>query len=169
MSKISLIPFGLLVKPHGLKGYISIRFFNKESRLLNKEDRVFFENDVNNFLIIKDINYNSKNNLIRFFEYLSRDEVEKFNNTDFYIDKNILPKLSKSENYFIDFIDCVLFDQNKNEIGIVQDVIPIQNNDILIINTASGQKMVPFAKDLILFFDKDDRKLVMMIHKGIIE
>jgi len=169
LSKISLIPFGLLVKPHGLKGYISIRFFNKESRLLNKEDRVFFENDVNNFLIIKDINYNSKNNLIRFFEYLSRDEVEKFNNTDFYIDKNILPKLSKSENYFIDFIDCVLFDQNKNEIGIVQDVIPIQNNDILIINTASGQKMVPFAKDLILFFDKDDRKLVMMIHKGIIE
>ncbi len=169
MSKISLIPFGLLVKPHGLKGYISIRFFNKESRLLNKEDRVFFENDVNNFLIIKDINYNSKNNLIRFFEYLSRDEVEKFNNTDFYIDKNILPKLSKSENYFIDFIDCVLFDQNKNEIGIVQDVIPIQNNDILIINTASGQKMVPFVKDLILFFDKDDRKLVMMIHKGIIE
>jgi len=29
--------------------------------------------------------------------------------------------------------------------------------------------MVPFAKDLILFFDKDDRRLVMMIHKGIFE
>ena len=62
MSKISLIPFGLLVKPHGLKGYISVRFFNKDSRLLKKEDRVFFENDINSFLTIKDINYNSKNN-----------------------------------------------------------------------------------------------------------
>ena len=169
MSKITLIPFGFLVKPHGLKGYISIRFFNKDSRLLNKEDRVFFDNDVNNFLTIKDINYNSKNNLIRFFEHLNRNEVEKFNNTDFCVDKNILPKLSKGENYFIDFIDCILFDQNENEIGVVKDVIPIQNNDVLIIDTASGQKMVPFAKDLILFFDKDDRRLVMMIHKGIFE
>ena len=169
MSKISLIPFGLLVKPHGLKGYISIRFFNKDSRLLNKEDRVFFDNDVNNFLTIKDINYNSKNNLIRFFEYLSRNDVQKFNNTDFYVNKNVFPKLSSDENYFIDFIGCILFDQNERKIGIVKDVIPIQGNDVLMINTLDGEKMVPFAKDLIMFFDKDDKKLVMMIHKGIIE
>ena len=43
------------------------------------------------------------------------------------------------------------------------------NNDILIIDTASGERLTPFAKDLILFFDKDDKKLVMTIHKGIIE
>ena len=169
MSKINLIPFGLLVKPHGLKGYISVRFFNKDSRLLKKEDRVFFKNDVNSFLTIKDINYNSKNNLIRFFECLSRNDVEKFNNTDFYVDKNVLPELSDDENYFIDFIDCILFDQNENKIGMVKDVIPIQGNDILMINTLNGEKMVPFAKDLIMFFDKDDKKLVMTIHKGIFE
>tara|TARA_Y100000996_G_C22364155_1_gene578165 strand:- start:92 stop:601 length:510 start_codon:yes stop_codon:yes gene_type:complete len=169
LNKTNLVPFGVLVKPHGLKGYISIRFFNKESRLLKKEDRIFFNNDVNDFLIIKDINYNSKNNLIRFFECINRNEVEKFNNTDFYIDKNIFPKLSDNENYFVDFIGCILFDQDKNKIGIVKDVIPIKGNDILMVNTASGQKMVPFAKDLILFFDKNDKQLVMMIHKGMFE
>ena len=169
MNKTNLVPFGVSVKPHGLKGYISIRFFNKESRLLKKEDRIFFNNDVNDFLIIKDINYNSKNNLIRFFECINRNEVEKFNNTDFYIDKNIFPKLSDNENYFVDFIGCILFDQDKNKIGIVKDVIPIKGNDILMVNTASGQKMVPFAKDLILFFDKNDKQLVMMIHKGMFE
>tara|TARA_B100000427_G_scaffold271691_1_gene238737 strand:+ start:62 stop:571 length:510 start_codon:yes stop_codon:yes gene_type:complete len=169
LNKTNLVPFGVLVKPHGLKGYISIRFFNKDSRLLKKEDRIFFNNDVNDFLTIKDINYNSKNNLIRFFECINRNEVEKFNNTDFYIDKNIFPKLSDDENYFVDFIDCVLFDQDKNKIGIVKDVIPIKSNDILMIDTAFGQKMVPFAKDLILFFDKNDKQLVMTIHKGMFE
>ena len=169
MNKINLIPFGLFVKPHGLKGYISVRFFNKGSRLLKKEDRVFFENDINSFLTIKDINYNSKNNLIRFFECLSRNDVEKFNNTDFYVDKNVFPELSGNENYFIDFIGCILFDQNENKIGIVKDVIPIKGNDVLMINTLNGEKMVPFAKDLIMFFDKDDKKLVMTIHKGIFE
>jgi 16S rRNA processing protein RimM len=168
MEKISLIPFGSLIKPHGLKGYISVRFFNRNTRLLNKEDKVFFDNDVNVFLTIKDINYNSKNNLIRFFDFLSRNEVKKFNKTDFYIDKNVFPKLSNNENYFIDFIDCNLFDQNDEKIGIIKDVIPIQKNDVLVVESINGEKMVPFAKKLIMFFDKDDRKLIMMIHAGIL-
>ena len=168
MSKISLIPFGLLVKPHGLKGYISIRFFNKESKLLNENDRVFFENDINNFLTIKNINYNSKNNLIRFFEYMNRNDVEKFNNTEIYVDKNVFPELLNDQNYFVDFIGCKLFDQNDKEIGLIKDVIPINLNDIIAIDTENGEKYVPFAKELIMFFDKDKKKLVMTIHKGII-
>lgn len=168
MSKISLIPFGLLVKPHGLKGYISIRFFNKETRLLNENDRVFFENDINNFLIIKNINYNSKNNLIRFFDYMNRNDVEKFNNTEIYVDKNVFPELLNNQNYFVDFIGCKLFDQHDKEIGLIKDVIPINLNDVIAINTENGEKYVPFAKELIMFFDKDEKKLVMTIHKGII-
>lgn len=168
MSKISLIPFGLLVKPHGLKGYISIRFFNKESKLLNENDRVFFENDINNFLTIKNINYNSKNNLIRFFEYMNRNDVEKFNNTEIYVDKNVFPDLLNDQNYFVDFIGCKLFDQNDKEIGLIKDVIPINLNDVIAIDTENGEKYVPFAKELIMFFDKDKKKLVMTIHKGII-
>ena len=58
--------------------------------------------------------------------------------------------------------------QDKNKIGIVKDVIPIKSNDILMIDTAFGQKMVPFAKDLILFFDKSKKKLAMVIHNGVI-
>ena len=168
MSKISLIPFGLLVKPHGLKGYISIRFFNKESKLSNENDRVFFENDINNFLTIKNINYNSKNNLIRFFEYMNRNDVEKFNNTEIYVDKNVFPELLNDQNYFVDFIGCKLFDQNDKEIGLIKDVIPINLNDVIAIDTENGEKYVPFAKELIMFFDKDKKKLVMTIHKGII-
>lgn len=157
-----------MVKPHGLKGYISIRFFNKETRLLNENDRVFFENDINNFLIIKNINYNSKNNLIRFFDYMNRNDVEKFNNTEIYVDKNVFPELLNNQNYFVDFIGCKLFDQHDKEIGLIKDVIPINLNDVIAINTENGEKYVPFAKELIMFFDKDEKKLVMTIHKGII-
>ncbi len=169
MNNIDLIRFGILLRPHGLRGYISIKFFNKHSKLLNKKDKIFFKNDLDNFLTIEAINYNSKNNLVKFFELSNRNEVEKFNNIDFYVDKNILPDLSNNEHYFVDFLDCMLFDQDKNRIGLVKDIAPIENNDILIVDTAYGEKMIPFAKDLIMFFDKDDKKLVMMIHKGIFE
>ena len=169
MNKNDLIPFGFLGKPHGLKGNVSIRFFNEKSKLLKIDDKIFFKNQDRYFLTIKDINYNSKKNLIRFIECSSRNEIEKFSNEKFYISKDIFPELQNDENYFIDYIDCYLFDQNENRIGKIVDVVPIQGNDVLLIDTNLGQKMVPFAKQLILFFDKNSKKLVMTLHKGILE
>ena len=144
------------------------RFFNRESRVLQKDIKVYFNNDKNNFLTIKKINYDAKNYLVEFFEIFGRDKIENYRNCTFYIHKNDLPKLSNKENYFVDFIGCNLFNQNKKEIGKVKDIIPIENNDILIFDSAKGEKMVPFAKDLILFFDKDKKKLIMDIFEGII-
>ena len=163
-----LIPFGIFIKPHGLKGYISTRFFNEHSKVLKKNTKIFFRSDINNSLTIEQINYNSKNNLIKFFEISNRDEIEKLKDINFYINRDILPKLCENEDYFVDFINCNLYDQNGYSIGIITDIIPINSNDVLIVNSTKGEKMIPFAKDLILFFDKSKKKLAMVIHNGVI-
>jgi len=165
---MNLIPFGSLTKPHGLNGCISCRFFNKESRVLQKNTKIYFNNDINNFLTVKIINYDANNYLIKFFEIFGRDKIENYKNQRFYVHKNDLPKLSNEENYFIDFIGCTLFDQNKKEVGLVKDIIPIKKNDILIFDSPEGEKMISFAKDLILFFDKEKKKLIMDIFEGTI-
>ena len=46
-------------------------------------------------------------------------------------------KFSKSKN------------QDKVELGIVKDIIPIRGNDILLFDDNEGEVMIPFAKDLI--------------------
>ena len=89
----NLVPFGILIKPHGLKGYISVKLFNQESKVLKKDIKVFFKSDINNFLTIESINYKSKNNLIKFFEISNRNEIEKLKNINFYINRDILPEL----------------------------------------------------------------------------
>ena len=168
MNNIKLIPFGVLIKPHGLNGSISCRFFNKNSRLLKENIKIYFNNDIDNFLTIQTINYDANNYLIKFFEIFGRDKIENYRNSRFYVHKNDLPKLSNEENYFIDFIGCTLFDQNKKEVGLVKDIIPIKKNDILIFDSPEGEKMISFAKDLILFFDKEKKKLIMDIFEGTI-
>ena len=119
-------------------------------------------------MTVQTINYDAKNYLIKFFEIFGRDKIKNYQNCTFYVHKNDLPKLSNKENYFIDFIGCTLFDQNKKEVGLVKDIIPIKKNDILIFDSPEGEKMISFAKDLILFFDKDKKKLIMDIFEGTI-
>jgi len=164
---VNLVPLGILIKPHGLKGYVSCRLFNKESKALKKNTKVYFNKDLDSFLIIESIAHNSNNRLIKFTGIDDRSIIEKYKNFIFYIDRNDLPELYGNENYFVDFIGCELFNQYKKRVGMVKDIIHIKNNDILVFDSHQGEKMLPFAKDLILFFDKDDKKLVMDIHEGI--
>ena len=164
-----LIPFGILLKSHGLKGTISCRFFNEDSKILKNGLKVYFENDKNKFLTIENINYQSKNYLIKFIEIFNRTEIDDYKNVIFYIEKNNLPILSNGQNYFVDYIGAVLYNQDKVELGIVKDIIPIRGNDILLFDDNEGEVMIPFAKDLILFFDKDNKKLIMTVHSGVIE
>mgnify|MGYP006138296777 CR=1 FL=1 len=164
---MKLVPFGNLVKPHGLKGIITCRLFNQESRVLKKNIKIYFNSrDINNFLTIKSINYNAKNYLIKFFEIFDRNKIEDYRDLLFYIDKNDFPELSNEESYFVDFIGSTLLDQNEKELGKVKDIIPIKSNDILIYECSEGEQMISFAKDLILFFDKDKKKLIMDIFEG---
>ena len=81
---MNLIPFGVLVKPHGLNGFISCRFFNKESRILKKEIKIYFNNDLNNFLTVEKINYDAKVYLIKFFEIFDRNKIESYRNCEFF-------------------------------------------------------------------------------------
>ena len=163
-----LIPFGILIKSHGLKGFISCRFYNKDSKILKKDFQIYFNDDVNNFLTIENINYKSKNYLIKFFEISDRNEIDKYKNLIFYIEKNKFPILSNGENYFVDYIGSSLFNKNKVKLGIIKDIIPIKGNDILLFEDQEGEKMIPFSKDLILFFDKDNKQLIMNVHTGVV-
>ena len=68
-------------------------FLMKNLNFLKIDDKIFLKNHDRYFLTIKDINYNSKKNLIRFIECSSRNEIEKFSNEKFYRSKDILPEL----------------------------------------------------------------------------
>ena len=161
MNKKELIPFGNLIKPHGLKGYTTCKFFNPDSKLLVKHFKIFFDKSFKNFLTIESVNYSSKNIILKFFEIDGRDKIELYRNTLFYICSLDLPKLTNDINYYIDYIGSSLYDLNNDYIGIIKDIIPIKNNDVLVYENHNKEKYLPFAKELILFFDKNSKKLKM--------
>ena len=160
-SKDKLVPFGVLVKPHGLKGYINCRLFNSDSKLLKENFNIFFENNLNISLKIESVNYSARNTILKFFEINGRNEVESYRNKTFYIRKLDLPSLNGNENYFVDYINSELYDSKDRYLGIVSDIIPVKENDILVYKHEKVEKLLPFAKELILFFDKDTKKLKM--------
>ena len=63
---------------------------------------------------------------------------------------------------------CTCFDAD--QIGLVSDVVSYSGNDLLkVVDTEQKEHLIPIRKELIKFFDIEDRKLLMKTIEGILD
>ena len=165
----SLIYVGEVIKPHGVKGYLKFFLYNENSNILLDNQVIYLEDKVNKLkLEIEDINFVSSIPLIKFIDIDSREEASRYRKFKIALPKNDF-KQNNEELYLFDFIDCNLY-FDENYIGVVKNVVTFSGNDLLLVKSNDGKEhYVPINKELIKFFDIEDRKLVMKTIEGILD
>ena len=169
-----LIPVGKIIKPYGIKGEVKFKPYNENSDLLIQDSIVWLKQENNQsldfkFFKISSINYNSLFPTIQFNEINDRDKALEFRDYIVYVSRSIFPK-DKNEIYFVDFIGCNIYDNNKSFIGIVKDIVHFKgNNHNMIIQNESKEFMIPVRNDLIKLFDVDEKYIIIEIIDGLID
>ena len=169
-----LIPIGKILKPYGIKGQIKFKPYNENSDLLIQNSVVWLkhENDQSldfKFFKISSINYNSLFQIIKFNEINNRDKASEFSDCIVYVSRSILPDY-KDQIYFVDFIGCRIYDNNKSFIGTVKDIVHFKgDNHNMIIQNGSKEFMIPVRNDLIKLFDIDEKYIIIEIIDGLID
>lgn len=165
-----LIEVGTFARAHGIKGFICINFHNNDSRLLTINQNIYVKKkDCYSILNVEMINYNHKVPILKFYEINDRDEVNILKGSKFCISRSEFPDIPDSDYYLVDLIHCNLLDEDEKLIGKIIDVLPIKNNELLLIETINGEKMIPLVKDSIKLFDKKNGILVMNIIDGLVD
>ena len=166
-----LVPLGLLKRPHGLKGELGINFFNKDCRLLKKNQIVcliYKQNSIVDSRIERMI-YSANNNLIKFFEIDTREDASKLTGYTLSVKRSQLPDLEKGEFYLFDLIDYVLLDENRNKYGIVTDVLEFPANDVLEVSDEENEYLIPVINDVIITMNHDNKEIIINPIKGLFD
>ena len=169
-----LIPVGKIIKPYGIKGEVKFKPYNENSDLLIQDSIVWLKQENNQsldfkFFKINSINYNSLFPIIQFNKIDNRDKASEFSNYIVYISRAIFPN-NEEQVYFVDFIGCKIYNNNKSFIGIVKDIVHFKgDNHNMIVQTESKEFMVPVRNDLIKLFDIDEKYIVIEIINGLID
>ena len=161
------ISIGKIIKPHGLKGFSKFLLFNEESDVLTGLEylKVGKCSEVVDLKIEK-IDLSSL--LIKFFDIDNRNDIEKYRDFEFLILRSTVNR-NKDDLYFVDLIGCELFFDD-DQIGLISDVVSYSGNDLLkVVNTEEKEHLIPIRKELVKFFDIEDRKLVMKRIEGILD
>lgn len=147
MNKICI---GKIIGTFGIKGELKVysesdfvdERFKKGNNIFLKAGRQEIEVTISSFKIHKN------NILITINNLYNINDVEKYVGFEVYSNQDIT--LEEDEFYVDDLIGLNVYNENKELIGEVLDVISIPSNDILEIKTKEKKILIPFINDYIV-------------------
>jgi len=111
--------------------------------------------------------------LLGFAGISDRTAVEKLRNTLLLSDVDIDAETSDDLYHVAHIKGCKVFLADSNgesgrEIGIVTDVLELPAQDTLVIETANGEKLVPFVTEMVPLIDIKNKKIIIAPPEGLL-
>lgn len=162
------IQVGKIINTHGIKGDVKIMPLTEDKNRFKKleyiyiegiEEKMFIEKVwfKKNFPILKLKGYNNINDVLKFKEkYLLIDETQKV-------------ELSEDEYFIYDMIGLEVYDNEKNKIGAIKDVLKPGANDVYVVKNGNKEYLIPAAKEFIKKVDIEAGKMIIQPIEGMIE
>ncbi len=119
-------------------------------------------------LDIKNVKYQKNNIIVKFAQINSIEEAEKYKNAVLVASRDALGELPEGVYYIADLIDCTVFDDKDEKIGVLVDVFSTGSNDVYDIRR-EGRKnlLVPIIDGVLKSVDTENKKIIIEIPKGL--
>lgn len=153
---------GRIGRAHGILGEATIEV------LTDEPDRRFaigatVETDTHGELTIASGRVHNGILLLGFNGITDRNGIEKLRNTLLYADVNINEDSDVEDEYHVmQLIGCQAVLESGEAFGEVTDVINLPGQDLLAINTAQGEQLIPFVRQLVPTVDIANKKVVVI-------
>lgn len=148
MTKEKRFCLGKIVGVHGIKGEVKVASFTEPDTNIDKYGIVEDQTGTKHFEI--KVTGHSKELLrIKIKGIDDRTSAEALKGTEFYVSREVMPKLSEDSFYLEDLVGMkVILAENKAEVGKVCGVYNFGAGDILEIKISEGgqREMIPFTK-----------------------
>ena len=153
---------GRIGKAHGILGEATI-----EVRTDEAEDRFAIgaqlETDNHGTLTVVSARVHNGILLLGFEGITNRNQIELLRNELLYADVDInAPGYDEDDYHVLQLIGCEAFLEDGSLFGTISDVLNLPGQDVLAIDTTSGEVMIPFVHQLVPTVDIARRKLVVI-------
>jgi len=180
LKKEDFFKIGTVQKPHGIKGEVVLRFDREIADEIEEQNIIFIEIDGGLVpFFISNVRVQSLKSAIVLFQLArTENEIREIIGKQIYLENLKRDEIESSEPDLMDISGFKLFDENRNQIGIIKQLVDYTENPLLEITplpieqkSSSGKKeiLIPFNEDLIIAFNRDEKWLQMNLPEGLLE
>jgi 16S rRNA processing protein RimM len=119
-------------------------------------------------LTIRSSRWHNQILLLAFDGVTDRNQIEELR--DQLISSDVdLDSLAPGEYHFQQLIGCEVFQQNGELIGAVDEIVKLPGQDLLSVNRAGAQVLIPMVKQIIIEIDVSAKKIVVNPPEGLLD
>jgi 16S rRNA processing protein RimM len=169
METDSCYKIGWILKPHGLKGELTV-LLEADAPDVSSLKTVFIEE--NQRLVpyfIQQVSAQKSKAFIKLEDVNSIEEAEKISKRAIYIEKSARAKTGRGEFYDDEVIGFEVHDQDKGLLGQIQDVMQAGPNRLLVVKQLDKEILIPINGPFITSINKGKKRVTVNLPDGFLD
>lgn len=171
----NLFEIGKILKPHGVKGEITVLFKKPEFADIDNNFYFLFLDGMYVPFFVEEFQFNSDVTArIKFRGINSIEQAMPYSNTVIFIPNELVDDLAPSEELYHSewdqFIGYTVFDDNASLIGTIRNVDTSTINTLFIIEKGDNEEvLIPATQDFIVKIDAPQKQLYLQLPVGLLD
>lgn len=160
---------GVIASTHGIAGEVKVFPTTDDNKRFKKLKNVKLDTGRELLdLEIQGVKFFKKMVILKFKEFSSINEIEKYKGKSLYVTRENAVKLEKDEYFIADLIGLKVLLEDKSSFGVLEDVLSTGANDVYVIQSEEhGQVLLPAIKDCILEVKPEEGFLIIRPMEGL--
>ncbi|MEX2336034.1 MAG: ribosome maturation factor RimM [Fulvivirga sp.] len=161
---------GYVIRKHGLSGAVNIMLDVDAPQKYRGLESVFVE--INDKLVpffVVSMSLRGNKATVRFEDVTTAEQAEELNGLKLYLPLSALPPLEEGQFYFHQIIKYAVIDAEAGEIGVVKDVYVSSNQDLLAVDKAGKEILIPINDEIIAGVDHAKKLLHVNLPEGLLD
>jgi 16S rRNA processing protein RimM len=166
----SCIKIGWILKPHGLKGEVTVMLERDAPEDLSSLESVFIEQ--NSRLVpyfVQHISDQAKKAFVKLEDVNTADEAAKISKHALYIEKSLRPKSGKGEFYNDEVVDFEVHEAEQGHLGNVREIMQAGPNRLLVVIHQGREVLIPVNGPFITSVNKTKKRISVTLPEGFLD
>lgn len=167
----NMLRVGVISSTHGVRGEVKVYPTTDDPNRFKKLKTVILDISPEPVTLhIESVRFFKNMVILKFREFQSLNEVERYKGRDLLIRREQAVKLGPDENFIIDLIGLKVVTDEGEDFGVLKDVRKTGANDVYIIQGKEGKEyLFPAIKQCILNVDLESRTILVHIMDGLLD
>jgi len=161
---------GVITSTHGVKGEVKVYPTTEDPQRFRQLQQVIL--DTGKELIpldIEGVKFFKQMVILKFKGIDNINDVQKYRNMDLLVTRENAIKLEEGEYFIYDLINCEVFTDTGERLGILTEVMTNAANDVYVVKMDNGKEvLLPAIDECILNIDVENKKVIVHLMKGLL-
>jgi 16S rRNA processing protein RimM len=163
------LQIGKIANTQGLKGEIKVIPLTDNPERFDNLDWVFIGcDDGHKRYDIESVRYQKSSVILKLKGIDDIDKASELKSKFLLIDRSNAVPLGENAYFICDLIGCEVYEEGKDKLGTLQDIIKTGSNDVYIVRNDSGREvLIPALKSVVKDVSLSLRTITVVLPKGI--